>query len=209
MCFHQCYSSVPVWICCSVWWEQGLCELFLSFLHSYLSHCLTGMLSCWLVHQKCSPWPITLPPPSAPLFFPVFSWEETTAHCLPGQWELVCIAVCCELQRTCQSVQHKGFGLCRPGRPGDICIYQATGIAYCPLVIPGSCNDLVPGGESRKTSAAISGDQRSEGAGFLLYLCVVNLEFWLHKFIWDHVKIKLTVCCLHFPIAFFFFSFCF
>lgn len=56
-------------------------------------------------------------------------------------------------------------------------------------------------------SRNISGERILEGQIWCFILTCGHLEFCLHKLIWDYLKIKLPVCCLHFPVAFFFFLF--
>lgn len=189
--------------------RTGAFWVYPSFLHCFCLRVWPGCSVGWLAHQNCSPSQITLPP--VPLFLSCLLVRRSLRSLSSRAVEKSCVSQCTVSsggpvsQSSMTALDSAGLD-----QPRDVGIYQATGIASCPLVISGSCSDLVPGGESRKASEAVSGEQRSEGAGFLLYLCVVNLEFCLHKFVWDHVKIKLTVRCLHFPIAsFLFFSFLF
>lgn len=91
-------------------------------------------------------------------------------------------------------------------RVGALLAQDQAANLWCPLNLRDECSHLPTVPWCPTSCRGIpSRDclRRAEGGGpsFALLFTCSNLEFCWHKFIWDHLKIKLTVCCLHFPAA--------
>lgn len=116
---------------------------------SFLFHCLTSVLS-WLTlsSEMQPPLRITFPPFPTPLLFPTSPCMRASAHCLPIEKLSIRSVLRApeDLSLNMRAWTHLAWvslGMFLSTKP-------CTAIVCVPLVIPCSCSDLVPGGDSRK-----------------------------------------------------------